>query len=186
MNATPQHTASRRRRISSVLITGALSTRHGKLMTLICAIVGLSWIASATATVMYNSSRYRMLLNQGEFVFIRECEPLGFDSRGFGGFLNSHWRGGFGELPSISYYRLTNGQVWDFKSSRGQHRNDWIGRITVPLWMPFSCMVLVVLATSLRILRGRRLRAFPSCSTCKYPLIGNESGICPECGTRIN
>lgn len=33
--------------------------------------------------------------------------------------------------------------------------------------------------------RRRRRRRHGLCATCRYDLIGNKSGICPECGTKI-
>ena len=53
--------------------------------------------------------------------------------------------------------------------------------IVIPLWMPFSAGL--ALAFSARyIARGRSgLR----CLHCDYDLTGNESGVCPECGTTI-
>lgn len=52
----------------------------------------------------------------------------------------------------------------------------------VPLWIPGSVMGIL----SMRgYLRGRRQQMATLCRTCAYQLIGNVSGICPECGTPL-
>ena len=51
-----------------------------------------------------------------------------------------------------------------------------------PLWLP----LLLVGTCTVLILRGARRRScLPSCGSCSYLLIGNTTGICPECGTPI-
>jgi len=57
--------------------------------------------------------------------------------------------------------------------------------ICVPLWLmtivfaAYPAIVLVYrpLRTRLRVWRGR-------CPSCGYDLMGNQSGVCPECGSR--
>ena len=53
--------------------------------------------------------------------------------------------------------------------------------VIVPLWIP-----PVVLAIPTYIL-WRRDRRYPPghCQECGYNLTGNVSGVCPECGTKI-
>lgn len=55
------------------------------------------------------------------------------------------------------------------------------GGLTLPLWMP---MVVFVSLTILASARLRHLHAV-RCVRCGYDLTGNESGVCPECGTTI-
>jgi hypothetical protein len=51
----------------------------------------------------------------------------------------------------------------------------------IPLWCLFS---LAVIPT---VILWRHNRVFPPnlCQVCGYNLTGNESGVCPECGTEI-
>jgi hypothetical protein len=66
---------------------------------------------------------------------------------------------------------MVNGQVV-------QH-NRWY---YVPLWLP-----LLVIGTPTACMFWRRHRRIPPghCRRCGYNLMGNVSGICPECGERI-
>ena len=56
----------------------------------------------------------------------------------------------------------------------------------LPLWLPFilfgTCLTIAFMHGPLRR-RHRRKRG--ECIKCGYNLTGNVSGICPECGTRI-
>jgi len=55
--------------------------------------------------------------------------------------------------------------------------------IWVPLWIPF---LFVALPTGVLWYRDRCRRILPGrCQKCGYNLTGNVSGVCPECGTRI-
>jgi hypothetical protein len=52
----------------------------------------------------------------------------------------------------------------------------------IPLWLP---LLLVAVPTAL--LWWREWRVPPGrCSRCRYDLTGNESGVCPECGTAVD
>lgn len=56
-----------------------------------------------------------------------------------------------------------------------------------PVWMPtlaFATFPLIVLFRG-PLRRRRRLRR-GRCTSCGYDLTGNESGICPECGTETH
>ena len=54
--------------------------------------------------------------------------------------------------------------------------------VTLPFWLP-----LLILAVPTAILWRRDRRRIPPghCGKCGYDLTGNESGVCPECGTGI-
>ena len=58
--------------------------------------------------------------------------------------------------------------------------------LVLPLWIPLLVFsfypVLAVVGVPLRRWR-RRKRGL--CVRCRYNLTGNESGVCPECGTEI-
>ena len=63
----------------------------------------------------------------------------------------------------------------------GVYRDPTVTVIFVPLWIPG-----VVALGCFWILRSRRVRSRPGhCPTCEYDLTGNESGVCPECGTPV-
>lgn len=51
----------------------------------------------------------------------------------------------------------------------------------LPLWIPFLLGLSSLVAVRSRVPRGDHDR----CSECDYDLTGNVSGVCPECGTRI-
>lgn len=54
--------------------------------------------------------------------------------------------------------------------------------IMVPLWFVIT---FVAIPTAFLFYRDRR-RILPGhCQKCAYDLTGNESGVCPECGTAI-
>lgn len=54
--------------------------------------------------------------------------------------------------------------------------------IIIPLWIPS------VLLGALTLVLWRRTRRFPpgQCRRCGYNLTGNVSGVCPECGQRVD
>ena len=52
---------------------------------------------------------------------------------------------------------------------------------SVPLWIPF----VVVFVPSFLAWRSSRKRRPGYCRRCSYDLTGNESGVCPECGTKV-
>ncbi len=51
----------------------------------------------------------------------------------------------------------------------------------LPLWLPITVFGLVAFA----LRRFAIIRDWPDCFCCGYRLHGNQSGICPECGTPI-
>lgn len=54
-----------------------------------------------------------------------------------------------------------------------------IGFLTFPFWLLLLPFVLWI---SIRALRDRRGSLTGHCPHCRYDLIGNTSGVCPECG----
>lgn len=49
-----------------------------------------------------------------------------------------------------------------------------------------AMLLAVILAVTLTFLYPKRLPRKGCCAHCEYSLTGNLSGICPECGTRLN
>jgi hypothetical protein len=52
----------------------------------------------------------------------------------------------------------------------------------------WGCVLLSISALHLIgvLIFGREVDSTPRCSTCRYNLTGNTSGICPECGTPVD
>lgn len=89
---------------------------------------------------------------------------------------NKHWS----YLPHIRYFKVRP-WVWSFYSvNKPQYQ-----QLTIPLWIPLVCSIILFVLSRRKVIResGRKNR---SCSTCNYSLIGNLSGICPECGTEFD
>ena len=59
---------------------------------------------------------------------------------------------------------------------------DGWNMIVIPLWLPLACVSLLTLVLFIRN-RPQPLEGF--CMECSYDLTGNVSGVCPECGTKI-
>lgn len=53
--------------------------------------------------------------------------------------------------------------------------------LRIPLWLP---ILLPLLYLCRSVVRSRKVRPYPLCNHCGYNLLGNESGVCPECGRR--
>lgn len=59
-------------------------------------------------------------------------------------------------------------------------------RITISLWIPFLLFIFYPLSTFLIVpFRKSYRRSKNLCSICEYQLTGNQSEVCPECGTAI-
>ncbi len=68
---------------------------------------------------------------------------------------------------------------WWFEHQPG---NQYVSPCFItPLWLPLAAIGVPT------ILAWRRDRPFPlgHCQNCGYNLTGNESCVCPECGTKI-
>ena len=54
--------------------------------------------------------------------------------------------------------------------------------VVIPLWVPF---LIAAVPTCMLWYRDRRRAPLGECKRCGYNLLGNVSGICPECGTPV-
>jgi hypothetical protein len=75
-----------------------------------------------------------------------------------------------------------------FKRSGGDTISLPIGaeRLEIPL-LPLSLLSVAAVAglTLIPLIRRRRKLREDLCSNCGYNLTGNVSGVCPECGTKV-
>ena len=60
-------------------------------------------------------------------------------------------------------------------------KDGW-NMLIVPLWLPLACMTVL---TFVLFIHNRARRIEGLCRKCGYDLTGNESGVCPECGTPV-
>jgi len=58
-------------------------------------------------------------------------------------------------------------------------------RLSLPLYLPLLALVAVLVVPYLSPVVKRRRRRSGLCVGCAYDLTGNESGVCPECGTEV-
>ena len=65
----------------------------------------------------------------------------------------------------------------DFRTPGGRGRRH----VLIPFWIPFA------LGTAGWLVLRRRWRRHPPghCTKCGYDLTANVSGVCPECGTKV-
>ena len=56
-------------------------------------------------------------------------------------------------------------------------------RIGSPYWIPTLLTSILPVTWVVSLVRRKRIGR---CPTCSYDLTGNTSGVCPECGTKIN
>ncbi len=89
-------------------------------------------------------------------------------------------------LTSGSQYVRYCGFVWPYVGHRDAFRSGCLGFpdafvIRLPFWFP---LLVAAVPTTVLWHRDRRRSKSGHCP-CGYNLTGNESGICPECGTAV-
>ena len=78
-------------------------------------------------------------------------------------------------------YLLRPGYRWSYRPPLRYVIAYYPTRVFISLWFPF-----IVFAIPTAIMWYRDRRPPPGhCRTCRYDLTGNESGVCPECGTEV-
>lgn len=97
------------------------------------------------------------------------------------GVINSHppWN------PSVSYprdWRTIASLTRTIQLMPRMNRNPGQLEITFPMWLLFAS---VATPTALAWLRSRRRIPAGHCPACAYDLTGNVSGVCPECGKKV-
>ncbi len=80
-------------------------------------------------------------------------------------------------------------QIAEYLWSLNKGGTPWEGIVPAPLGLCIAWVLLVPAEMSLNrvttFLRRRRDAIASPCPRCGYDLIGNESGVCPECGGAV-
>ena len=140
----------------------------------------------------------------GKTVNDRDINRLAIAAKGRVWF--SLWSGPIPSAPHGMYYtRSIPGShedwQWGLKrvSQADEHRTGFLGfefalegdyptnyqrDLVVPYWSLFTTALLMLTITR-RFTPRRVSRNVIVCSSCRYSLTGNTSGVCPECGTPV-
>ena len=89
-------------------------------------------------------------------------------------------------LGTLQWQRLPHTRFsWRNHATYGTSTSCRFSLVALPIW-PLSPILFATIAggVCLRFLWNRR-SSHPVCPSCEYDLYGNESGICPECGTPV-
>jgi hypothetical protein len=94
-----------------------------------------------------------------------------FRKYGFG-FRQHHWLMGFSPASNGLPEERDEYRLWEFD---------------FPLWVPTLVIIIypliAIIVLPIQSYRSRCRRQVEHCVKCSYNLTGNESGVCPECGT---
>lgn len=148
--------------------TNSRRIRFGRrAILLMMSLLVAAWIVSLFERVCVTHSSGEVFINLGRVVIWQ----YSFDAYGPDGLRCSAGRSSLSFIPSAYTLGLCLPQI-NFYMPRSV-------TITIPFWF-------LLLLTSLPIpLLWRRTARLPGhCRKCGYDLTGNESGRCPECGTR--
>lgn len=93
------------------------------------------------------------------------------------------WRN---DEPDWSFERTERAGEWWYRvglrlPSWRLSSNVTCGHIAFPLWIP----ILPLLALATWLWRREGPNSSGICANCRYDLTGNTSGVCPECGERV-
>ena len=89
----------------------------------------------------------------------------------------------YGKFIYLLSSNSTITEITDWLPSYHSAGQSWF--INFPLYIFFIVLLPIILYPTLPIIKKRRRRKHGLCVKCAYDLTGNESGICPECGTEI-
>ncbi|HEX4796978.1 MAG TPA: hypothetical protein VH370_24520 [Humisphaera sp.] len=96
--------------------------------------------------------------------------------------------GATGQLTAaeqVEMMRLQNAllRVRISSSSRPIGPPHW--RVIFPAWPLLLIAAIPMVHLCVNLIRKRRRRSHGLCGVCAYDLTGNQSGVCPECGTAV-
>lgn len=100
------------------------------------------------------------------------------------------WGGGYVPRPSTGGYSTTTPRVISqgraFLWNRTRQPNYVRLSMCLPFWVPAVSLTIVAACLGLMpIIRKQFRMRHNLCMRCGYSLTGNESGVCPECGARV-
>jgi hypothetical protein len=128
---------------------------------IVCVVLGVVWAVSIRYLIRYDSKNLECVVYSG---CLQVTTPNPLNSRG----LAIH-RKSFNELLLWGEFSKVSAGGRTFRSAR------------IPIWMPFLPLAIIT-----RVLWRRGHRPTTKCPHCEYDLRGNESGICSECGKKID
>lgn len=154
------------------------------------------WLVGLFLSFSIGNNRLLAITGDGEFVLVG-IPRWNRAGQSLGGFRVNRSQGRIGltwpslELPARDaefliddpgYSRQRILELIDLEFGPKPLLRGWQWRITAPL-LPLALLAVLF---ALWIHKRHRRRARPwYCPLCEYSLLGNVSGICPECGTKI-
>jgi len=138
--------------------------RIGQILSVLIVIL---WVLSIDRVMLYIGDYYLFQATSGAFNCLWD-----FDNRVVNEF--PHSQRGFSVHPRTPRrFGLTLPKSGTVEPS---------SYLYIPLWMP---LFVIAIPTTILWYRHRNRLIPGHCQKCRYNLTGNESGICPECGTKI-
>jgi hypothetical protein len=149
-------------------------------LTATCVLLAALWTASHLVTVTFDGSHVHLRLTEGDvamFVYKQPTPP------------GVTWSTG----PMPVYQRRTPtgipwGTGWNVYRGIPPLIVDTGGYFTwrggnITLRLPLGALLVVLVVPTIVVARPDRRAWTGHCKRCAYDLTGNESGVCPECGT---
>ena len=133
----------------------------------VCAPIGIAWIASQFVRVEWSSRSYWGIYLEGGEVQAGNTTALSFTyDVDFGWYVSTHEHRLFTRWPSFGLPWMEQTAAW---------------YVTLPLWIPF---LIIAIPTTVLFNQDHRRLLLGHCK-CGYDLTGNLSGRCPECGKGV-
>lgn len=159
MSVSMNHTTKRRIGFAGIAISALLMTSHiafARIRVMLTTVPALNEVASGVLPMI-------VALDAG---CIEIVWPHQFASG------NVRWMSSFEDSKRFRFRwfpYITN------------NRTSGLWQIRIPIWIP----TVLVAIPSFVFWRRNRLHLSGRYCKCGYDLTGNESGVCPECGTKI-
>ena len=142
------------------------------LVVLLLILAAFLFSAQGTASWSSPSARYKVSLGSGSICFFWHPKEFGIEEHG----PHRNVPGWF-----VANYG-SDGIPLTWWVEHWPNNKNWNG-ISIPLRMPF---LMVAIPTALLWWRDRHRIPSGHCQNCGYDLTGNLSGICPECGVKVD